>query len=669
MSKKTSEITRAEDLYRFELLRSPRISPDGRHVVYSLVWVEKDTEKKYNNLWVVSTAGGKPRQFTYGKQNDYAPEWSPDGLSIAFLSNRGESKDSAQVYLIPFDGGESRQLSSIEGDIGSIQWSPDGKQLLLAVQKTDPDELARQKDDKKRELGVVQRHYKRLFYKLDGAGYNAQERTHLWTLNVSSGKARQITDHEIYDEESPTWSPDSKTIAFVSNRAKDPDLDTYANALYTVPARGGEFKKIDATRGHKVFPTYSPDGKWIAYFGSHSEKEWWRNTNLWLVASDGKSAPVNLTETHDFTTSAESINDLGGQDYAPPFWSPDSSRIFFGVDRHGRTTLKSIGIDGQGLATHVDGDGVIGHISVDKNAGKASYFWSTMTDPGQVCVVDLQTNEVRELTKLNGWLKKMDLGSFEEVWFKGGNGNDLQGWILFPPGFDPKKKYPSILEIHGGPLAQYAFHFMHEFYYLAAQGYVVHFCNPRGGSGYGEDHAKAIFGKWGTVDYDDVSAWTDLVAKKPYIDKKRMGVTGGSYGGYMTLWIIGHTQRFKAAVAQRVLSNFISMWGSSDFNWSFQEVINDLPPYKDPMNAWDRSPLKYIENAKTPTLIIHSEQDHRTPIEQGEQAFVALKTLGVDTEFVRFPDSPHGLSRTGRTDRRIARLNHILRWFEKYLNS
>jgi len=196
---------------------------------------------------------------------------------------------------------------------------------------------------------------------------------------------------------------------------------------------------------------------------------------------------------------------------------------------------------------------------------------------------------------------------------------------------------------------------------------VVYFSNPRGGQGYGEEHAKAIWGDWGSVDYADLMAWADYMTRQPYIDTDRMGVTGGSYGGYMSLWIIGHTQRFKAAVAQRVVSNFVSMWGSSDLNWIFQEIVNDKPPWEDLEGIWSHSPMAHIGNAKTPTLIIHSEHDHRCPIEQGEQAFVALKTLGVDSEMVRFPDEPHGLSRAGRTDRRIVRLNHIKRWFDKYL--
>jgi dipeptidyl aminopeptidase/acylaminoacyl peptidase len=208
---------------------------------------------------------------------------------------------------------------------------------------------------------------------------------------------------------------------------------------------------------------------------------------------------------------------------------------------------------------------------------------------------------------------------------------------------------------------------MHEFFYLAANGYVVYFCNPRGGSGYGEEHSKSICNNWGTVDYEDLMAWTDFIERKSYIDKKRMGVTGGSYGGYMTNWIIGHTDRFKAAVTQRSVSNLISMWGSSDFNWFFQVEFGGKPPWEDLDNYWRQSPMKYIGNVKTPTLVIHSENDLRCALEQGEQIYVALKILGVDTEMVRFPEEPHGLSRGGRTDRRVERLKHILRWFDRYL--
>jgi dipeptidyl aminopeptidase/acylaminoacyl peptidase len=310
----------------------------------------------------------------------------------------------------------------------------------------------------------------------------------------------------------------------------------------------------------------------------------------------------------------------------------------------------------------------VGSFSFDKEQKHIAYFYGQMDDPGQVYVLDKSSKKSRPLTKINrNLLRRMDLGDVETVWFKGPDGNDIQGWVLKPPGFDSAKKYPSILEIHGGPLVQYGYSFMHEFYFLASQGYVVHFSNPRGGRGYGEEHAKAIWGAWGGADNDDLMAWTNFISQQPYIDSQRMGVTGGSYGGYMTLWIIGHTERFKAAVAQRSVSNIISMWGSSDYNWVFQQELEAGAPFEDLQKYWDMSPMKYMGSVKTPTLVIHSENDLRCPIEQGEQAFVALQRMGVDSEMVRFPDEFHGLSRSGRTDRRVVRLNHILRWFDKYL--
>jgi dipeptidyl aminopeptidase/acylaminoacyl peptidase len=316
----------------------------------------------------------------------------------------------------------------------------------------------------------------------------------------------------------------------------------------------------------------------------------------------------------------------------------------------------------------IDRDGVVGVFSLDREQERLVYFHGDMKDPGQVFLRDIAGGNERQLTRVNAdLLDEIDLGEIEEVWFKGADENDVQGWIITPPGFDPGKKYPSVLEIHGGPLVQYGNFFMHEFYYLAAQGNVVYFCNPRGGQGYGEAHSKAIWNDWGGVDYADLMVWVDYVANRSYIDPKRMGVTGGSYGGYMTNWIIGHTDRFSAAVTQRSVSNLISMYGSSDFNWAFQEEFGNIPPWEDMENYWRQSPIRYIGNAKTPTLVIHSENDMRCPIEQGEQVFVALKRLGVDTKMVRFPDEPHGLSRGGRTDRRIARLEQISSWFQLHL--
>ncbi len=658
----------AEDLYQFQLISDVRISPDGARVIYSLQRVDQKTEKKYANLWIVPTDGGSPRQFTYGDQNDTTPRWSPDGAQVAFLSKRGDKERPAQIYLIPIDGGEARPLTEIKGEISDFAWSADGKRLVCAVRKTDQEALEREEDEHKKELGVVARHYDRVFYKLDGYGYLPKERWHIWVLDAQTGKGKQLTDHAVYDEQGPAWSPDGELIAFVSNRSEDPDFTPDRVDVYVMPAAGGDLRKIEAPIGNKTQPSFSPDGRWIAYYASEGEGKWYKNVGLWVVPFDGSEPPVNLTERYDLHVSSWTINDMGQPEVMPPTWSGDGKRLYFPVVLHGSSVLKSISVDGEDLRTVIGEGGVVGSFSFDREQGRLAYFYARVDDPGQVCLLDISTGEGRQLTRVNeSLMQAIDLGEVEEVWYQGPDGDDLQGWILKPPGFDPQKKYASILEIHGGPLTQYGHLFMHEFYYLAAQGYVVHFTNPRGGRGYGEAHGGAIHGKWGVADYADLMAWTDLVSQKSYIDPDRMGVTGGSYGGYMTVWIIGHTDRFKAAVTQRCVSNFISLWGSSDLNWSFQRVLNYKPPFEDLQYYWERSPIAYIGNARTPTLVIHSENDLRCPIEQGEQVFVALKRLGVDSEMVRFPGEFHGLSRAGRTDRRIVRLEHIAGWFDKYL--
>jgi dipeptidyl aminopeptidase/acylaminoacyl peptidase len=665
----TKRAVLAEDLYDFRSVSHLRLSPDGQKIIFASQRVERKTEKKYSNLWMLpAQPNQKAVQYTYGNQSDVAPTWSPDGRQIAFLSNRASQDKPLQIYLIPADGGEARQLTDIKGSISDFSWSPDGKQLLVEVTKTDADELAREEDEQKGKLGVVARYYKRVFYKLDGVGYLPQERTHLWMVDAKTGKAKQLTDSEVFDEVNASWSPDGKWIVFLSDRAEDPDLKPDQIDLFVMPAKGGEARLIPTGIGGKNYPVFSPDGQWIAYYGGYSDDDGWKNTSLWVVPADGSKKPVDLTNRYDLHVSPWTINDLGEPELMAPVWSQDSQKLYFPVTIHGSSILDRIDLSGEHVETIVGEGGVVGTFSFDRGLKKMAYFYGKMEDPAQIWLQDADTLATSFVYSHNqDLLNKFDLGTMEEVWFKGPAGNDLQGWILKPPHFDPNKKYPSILEIHGGPQVQYGNFFMHEFYYFASKGYVVYFCNPRGGRGYGAEHTKAIWGAWGDADYADLMAWTDYMEKKPYIDKSKMGVTGGSYGGYMTVWIIGHTKRFAAAVSQRCVSNFISMWGSSDVNWVFQHELRARQPFFDFEKYWKMSPIAYIGNAKTPTKVLHNEFDLRCPIEQSEQVFVALKSLGVDTEMVRFPDEFHGLSRTGRTDRRIARLNHIIGWFEKYL--
>ena len=669
MSRKKKLMT-AEHLYDFQTVAGCALAPDGRHVAFSVTRVDRDKEKKYSNLWLVPTGRGAARQFTYGDHNDFRPRWSPNEQQIAFLSNRAGLK-RAQIHVIPVNGGEARPLTDIKGTIGSFAWSPDGKQFLCSARKTDAEVLEREENEAKKELGIVERHIERVHYKFDGTGFLPKERWHIWTVNARTGKAKQLTNSALHSEFSPCWSPDGQEIAFISNRHDDPDFHPEATGIYILNVASGEMRQLLAPDGEfKGQLRFSPDGRYLAYYGREGRGDWWQNPHLWVVPVAGSEGARDITVEHDLCIGNASTNDVGGCVTMPPTWSVDSQRLYFQVSHHGRVTLHSVDIWGQDWQTVLEDVSMVGAYSLDKAQNKLAYFQAGMADLGQIWVKDLGNGRQKKLTKFNErLLRGLDLGEMEEIWFKGPVDNDLQGWILKPPGFDPTQKYPSILEIHGGPLAQYGQAFMHEFYYLAANGYVVYFSNPRGGRGYGEAHAKAIWNDHGGADYDDVMAWAAYMKAQPYIDVDRMGVTGGSYGGFMVNWIIGHPHQFRAAVTQRSISNRLSSYGSSDINWRREFAFDNEAPWENLENYWKQSPLQYIGNARTPTLVIHSEQDMRCPIEQGEQIFVALKRLGVDTEMVRYPGTSHGLSRIGRTDRRVSRLRHILRWFDKYLKA
>jgi len=667
---KEKRLIQAEDLYDFEVINACQISPDGKKIVYSLQTVDKESEKKYSHLWIVGRDDGEPIQLTFGKQNDTDPQWSPDGKWIAFMSNRSD-KDQPQIFLLPTSGGEAHVLTDLHGDFGVYDWSPDSRKLVFQFRQHDPEDVELKKDEKKKELGRVSRRVtNRVFYKLDGYGYLPQAHYHLWTVDIESKKAVCLFEDEIHDESGPVWSPDGKSIAFFSNRTDQPDLNPDQIDLFVYDLETEKYQKVHTPEGPKGQASFSPDSKTIAYIGGDGINADYKNNELWIVNLEEKASAISLTSKFNFDVGGGVINDVGGFNSSKPYWSPDGKDLIFQVGRQGRTSLHKIDTNGENLETLLEFDGVVSGFSLDALGDNVGYIHGTFFDPCQIGCFTMSTQETQILTHHNqDLLETLDLGEVEEVWFEGSDGNQLQGWILKPPYFDSEQQYPSIMEIHGGPLTQYGFFFMHEFFYLAAQGYVVYFCNPRGGQGYGEAHAKAIYqGKWGTVDYDDLMVWADKVQNLSYIDPEKMGVTGGSYGGYMTVWIIGHTDRFKAAVSQRCVSNLISMWGSSDFNWSFQKIFDDKAPYENLDVLWQCSPIKHIGTATTPTLVIHSMQDLRCAIEQSEQVYVALKNLGVDTEFLMFPDSPHGVSRSGRTDRRIVRLKAISEWFDRYLS-
>ena len=646
----------AEDLYEFQTISDPQISPDGQQIIFVAQRVERKSEQMFSNLWLVKRRGGKARQFSYGDQNDSQPRWSPDGQTIAFVSNRADEKQ-AQIYLLPVDGGEARPLTELKGKIGEIHWSPDGRRLLIQHRQPDPDEAARAADPQKQKLGVVARQVTAMRFKFDGAGYLPQNKWQLWTVDARNGKAKQLGETQPYDLNSPRWSPDGGQVLYLANAGAEPVLTPEQTDLFVLDVATGVARALGTPAGMPQVAEWSPDGTTIAYVAADLAEgmQLWRKPQLWLIPAAG-GAPTSLTAGLD-----RRVQEI--------CWTPDGDSLLMTYPWHGKVCLAEISRAGGETQELISDEGMVVGYTQDASGRFGAFLYHEMAALPEVYAYDRQSGRVSQRSQLNRrLLNRLDLGQMEEVWFKSNAGTDLQGWLLHPPGFDPQKQYPSILEVHGGPMGQYGYTLMHEFYYLAAQGYVVGFSNPRGGAGYGEAHAGAIDGDWGNNDYADVMSFADLMAARDYVDTARMGITGGSYGGFITNWVIGHTDRFKAAVTQRSVSNMISMWGVSDINLFIQHnVARDVAPFEDVERYWRQSPIAHIGNATTPTLVIHSEQDLRCHQEQGEQVYIALKRLGVPTELILFPDSPHGLSRTGRTDRRIARLEHIARWFNTYM--
>ena len=654
-----------QDLFRLRLTTGLALSPDERRVAYVVERMDEKANKYFSNIFMLDIATGESRQFTHGDHNDGQAVWSHDSRQLAFVSTRNKKTG---IYLMPASGGAERQLLEIEGAVGSLQWTPDNRHLVFALRYKDSHFIA---DEKKKAEPPVYRHITRLFYRLDGEGFLPKDRFQVYSLEIGSAKLRKITAGN-RDNTAPRVSPDGRWIAYVSNRSKNPALDFLRDDLFVVPFKGGRERRMPTPAGPIASPRFSPDGRKIAYIGHDNPDDTGvTNFHVWVVGLTGRPAAKDLMPMFDRMAFDQTIHDTGDLHGDPPLaWSADNRRLFFLSSDTGANNLFSVPARGgkptriYGGACHIKG------FSVGKATRIAAVVYSDLQNPGDIQVCPLAygaEKRARRATDLNAFIHtEISSGPMREVWFKSFDGTEIQGWLVFPPGFKVGRRYPAILEIHGGPRTQYGFTFFHEMRYLAACGYVVFYTNPRGGSGRGELWTDAISGGWGDLDYQDCMAAADWLERQKFVDPKRMGVTGGSYGGYMTNWIIGHTNRFKAAVTQRSVVDLRSFVGSSDMGYDLEREFDGWP-WSNPENYEKCSPLTYFRNVRTPVLILHNEQDLRCNIEQAEQMFTMLKVLGRKVEMVRFPDEPHGLSRHGRPDRRIARLEWIRKWFDRYL--
>ncbi|MGB5107553.1 MAG: S9 family peptidase [Candidatus Zixiibacteriota bacterium] len=653
----------AEDLLNLKFVDGIAMSPEESEIAINIRTVASDRKKYYSHIYMANSDGTDLRQFTSGEVSDSLPTFSPNGKWLAFSSKRGDKKG---LYIMPRRGGEARLLSDMDGSYSEISFSPDSKKILCSFRKND--DVPKNKDGKKE--APVYRHITRMFYKADNYGFLPKEEGQLWTIDIRDGKAVQLTKGG-QSKGSPTFSPDGRTIAYITNVQRNPDLDADLIDVFIMSANGGKPRMVDTPKGPKAGVRFSPDGKWIAYLGHDNPNDSWGVTNyhVWKVPVRGGKA-VDLTKKLDRMCVDETISDtVEAHSSGLLQWSPDGRWIYCIVSDAGTTNFFRVSASGRILEPIVTGKQHVMGVALDGRATKAALVISNHIQPAEVYSLSFTKIGAKpvKITSFNKWLSdEVMISKPEEVIFRSAGGYPVHGWIMRPPDFKPGRKYPSILEIHGGPRVQFGNTFFHEMQFLAANGYVVYFSNPRGGQGYGEKHADSITNGWGTVDYEDCMAFADFMEEKPYIDRKKMGVTGGSYGGFMTNWIVGHTNRFAAAITQRSVVNLESMFGSSDIGFHVPREIFGTP-YNN-TESWRRmSPLTYVKNIRTPLLISHSEQDLRCPIEQAEQLFISLKMLGRTVEFIRFPDEPHGLSRCGRPDRRLARLEWFLKWFDRYL--
>ena len=651
---------RPEDIYHFRWIDHVRLSPDGERVAYQLGWADQESRTNRSRVVVRRVLDPEPVEATAGPRRDHSPEWSPDGRRLAFVSRRGAAD---QIFVLDVPGSEPVQVSAIREGAASPGWSPDGTHIaFLGTVLSDPDGVV---DDPRPPEGndqvrrtPVARVARTLDYKHDGSGYVDGRHQHLFVTAASGGEATQLTNGA-WSAGAFDWSPDGTRLAVIGNADADADLHRESH-LYSVDFSGA--MEVVVTGFDLDAPRWSPRGDLIAYVALAGEDPG-QLERLWVVPATGGEARC-LTTGFDLSVGDSLVTDMRAGHAVRACWSRAGDRVFFTASGPGVTGLYSVDLDGN-VRAEVGGERRI--FDFDVAGGVIAFCASDPNNPGELHVV-MQGAEAR-LTDLNPWLRDRFIAQPEEHSFTAPDDWVLQGWLLKPPGFDPTRAYPLIMEVHGGPHAEYGWALFHELQILAGMGYLVFYMNPRGSDGYGEVFRRAVVRDWGGKDYLDLmTALDQLIQKTGFIDTTRMGVGGGSYGGYMTNWIVGQTDRFAAAVSMRSLSNLTSEYAQHDIVlWGQMEL--GPPPWPDPDELWRRSPIRYVNNVKTPLLLTCGEMDLRCAISQSEEMFGALRLLGKTVEMVRFPEESHDLSRNGRPDRREERLRRVAGWYERFLGT
>jgi dipeptidyl aminopeptidase/acylaminoacyl peptidase len=693
-----------KDLFDFLWVANPQLSPDGTRVAFTRVNVDVKRTGYETSIWMVATSGSEPPvRMTNGK-HDAQPRWSPDGKHIAFV--RGGDKDESgkpkppQIAMLSLAGGEAWIITELPKGASGLAWAPDSKRIAFLSSTTSEDiEKARHNKDseksketrkldatkdsagpqqpeleKERESDVHV--ISRAVYRSNDAGYlDPKRHEHIWILEVPTfsdepAKPVQLTGGD-FDERELVWSRDNSRIYFLTERVDEPYYVLPTTDIYSVPSLGGNLEKLAAVPMGIYDLVLSPDGRRFAFHGSVTQPvRSYSQPDLWVMDAASNAQPKNLTADYDYDMGTS----VGGDNAAPRggngrtlHWSPDGRWLFDCVEKQGRTPL--VRVDSQsGTVTEItQGDQAVLDFSIAPNARTIVVLVSTPVAIGDLFSVATDGAQTR-VTDFNRKLwSQLNLTPPEELNYISFDGKRIQGWIQKPPDFDPKKKYPLILDIHGGPHAAYGWVFDHEFQWMAARGYVVLYLNPRGSTSYGQDFGNIIQYHYPGDDYRDLMIGVDELLKRGYIDAKKLAVTGGSGGGVLTDWTITHTDRFAAAVSQRDISNWASWWYTADFTL-FQPRWFQAPPFEDPQDYANRSAITFVKNIHTPVLFVLGESDYRTPQDSGgEQLFRALKFLKRPTAMVVFPRETHELSRSGEPWHRIERLDHIVGWFDRWI--
>lgn len=638
------------DLYlEMEDVSDPQISPDGRQIVYTRSWVDKVNDRRESAIWVMNADGGRNRYLVDGS----SPRWSPDGSRVAYLA-KGEPKGT-QIFVRWMDAeGAVTQVTRVDETPSAIRWSPDGESIafLMLVPQKETWKIQLPPRPEGAKWTESPRIIERLVYRRDRIGFLEEGRRHVFTVPATGGTARQITSGD-YDHGgdftggSIEWTPDGREILFSALRTEDAEYQWRESEVYAVNVVDGTIRQLTTRRGPDQSPAVSPDGRWVAYTGYDWTDDTYIDSNLYVMGIDG-SSPRALTASLDRTPRGL-------------IWAPDNGGVYFNVDDRGTRNLYFASLDGK-VRKVTGGNHILTVTDVNRN-GQAVGTATSPHRPNDVVTFSLRRPRIRQLTFVNDdVLSGVKLGEVEEVWYTSVDDYRIQGWIVKPPDFDPARKYPLILTIHGGPHAMYGVGFNFGWQNHAAEGYVVLYTNPRGSSGYGSAFGNAIKNAYPGKDFEDLMKGVDEVIARGYIDERNLFVYGCSGGGVLTAWVVGHTDRFAAASANCPVTNWLSFVGTTDgASWyrNFEKM-----PWEDPSEHLRRSPLMYVGNVKTPTMLMTGVNDLRTPISQTEEYYMALKVRKVPTAMIRFNDEYHGT--TSKPSNFLRTQLYLRHWFEKY---